>query len=384
MRCVPQGDSVKEYHPCANLFPLMGEAEHQELKESISVSGQREPILLLDDQILDGRNRYRACLELGIDPVYREIECADPLQYAIDLNLHRRHLNESQRAMVAAKIANMRQGERTDIEPSANLQKVTSSEVAASKLNVSERSVASAKKVHQNATSELREAVEQGQITVSLAAGLTTAEPAFQREVVERVNAGAKPVEAVRQTRKAHLSDPAPMTGKYRVIYADPPWKYGDTRDGLAGYSAAVDHYPAMSIPDLCDLPVKELAEENSVLFLWTTSPLLEDVFQILNAWGFRYKASIVWDKVGHNVGHYVSVRHEFLLICTRGSCLPDIPTLHDSVVSIEKTREHSRKPDYFRELIDELYPYGSRIELFARGEPPGEWVAWGNESHAV
>ena len=83
-----------------------------------------------------------------------------------------------------------------------------------------------------------------------------------------------------------------------------------------------------------------------------------------------------------HNWGHYVSVRHEHLLICVKGSCTPDIKELYDSVISIEKTR-HSEKPAYFRELIDKLYTHGNRIELFAREVAPG-WDSWGNEVPAL
>jgi N6-adenosine-specific RNA methylase IME4 len=115
------------------------------------------------------------------------------------------------------------------------------------------------------------------------------------------------------------------------------------------------------------------------VLFLWTTSPFLEDSFKIINSWGFKYKSSFVWDKVMHNMGHYNSVRHEFLLIATKGSCTPDEKKLFDSVQSIEKTRKHSEKPEKFREIIDTLYVYGNRIELFAR-KKHDHWDVYGNE----
>jgi len=99
----------------------------------------------------------------------------------------------------------------------------------------------------------------------------------------------------------------------------------------------------------------------------------------VITAWGFDYKASFVWDKIKHNMGHYNSVRHEFLLVCTRGSCMPDNPQLFDSVQSIERT-EHSVKPEEFRTIIDTIYPNGRRIELFAR-RPAEGWEVWGNES---
>lgn len=161
---------------------------------------------------------------------------------------------------------------------------------------------------------------------------------------------------------------------KYRVIYADPPWSYGD-KQNIEGLGGAVKHYPTMPLVDICALPVP--AADNAVLFMWVTSPLLEDSFKVINAWGFKYKSSFVWDKVAHNMGHYNSVRHEFLLIATKGSCTPDEKRLFDSVVSIERT-EHSRKPKEFREMIDVLYPVGERLEMFAREAPKG-WDVWGN-----
>lgn len=174
----------------------------------------------------------------------------------------------------------------------------------------------------------------------------------------------------------SHKAETPAMIGKYRVIYADPPWKYNDKL--VDGYGPAEFHYPTMSIEELCLLPVKELAEDNAVLFLWVTSPLLEDAFRVIRAWGFEYKTSFVWDKVKHNMGHYNSVRHEFLLVCVRGSCTPDNMRLYDSVQSIERT-EHSTKPEEFRNIIDDIYQRGSKIELFARRTVEG-WEAWGNE----
>lgn len=172
--------------------------------------------------------------------------------------------------------------------------------------------------------------------------------------------------------------------GLFRVVYADPPWKYGDTQaidKGGTGesYGPADAHYPPMTIQQLCDLPVLSMVTDNAVLFLWVTSPLLESAFQVIRAWGFKYKTSFVWDKIKHNMGHYNSVRHEFLLVCTRGSCVPDVRKLYDSVQSVERTT-HSTKPETFRDIIDTIYPNGARVELFARKQTKG-WKTWGNEA---
>jgi len=171
-------------------------------------------------------------------------------------------------------------------------------------------------------------------------------------------------------------STPVIPNGKYNVIYADPPWQY---TFGFDIHGAADRHYSTLSITELCNLPIKDLAEDNAVLFLWTTSPKLFDSYEVIKAWGFDYKTSFVWDKVKHVMGHYNSVRHEFLLLCVRGSFPKQSDTLHDSVIEIERSDEHSEKPEYFRQLIEDMYPISKRIELFARQRAEG-WDAWGNE----
>lgn len=164
---------------------------------------------------------------------------------------------------------------------------------------------------------------------------------------------------------------------KYNIIYADPPWSYGDKQNTkLLG--GATKHYSLMSIKELCELPVKDISEKNAVLFLWVTSPLLAECFEVIKAWGFKYKTSFVWDKVKHNMGHYNSVRHELLLICTKGRYTPQVKKLFDSVVSEERT-EHSKKPQVFRDIINTIYPNGNRVELFARQQIEG-WDVFGNE----
>lgn len=176
----------------------------------------------------------------------------------------------------------------------------------------------------------------------------------------------------------ANKSDaPKLPTNKYRIVYADPPWKYGNTMPDYMGVQD--DHYPLMSIDEICALPIKKMTEDNAVLFLWVTSPILEEAFEVVKAWGFDYKSSFIWDKVKHVMGHYNSVRHEILLICVRGSCQPDVHKLFDSVVTEERT-DHSVKPEVFRQIIDTIYPEGKRIELFAR-RPVDGWEVWGNES---
>ena len=208
-------------------------------------------------------------------------------------------------------------------------------------------------------------------------------EPIFEKHLAES-RERKENVTTAGMVRVAYREAPKPDTpplppGIYSVIYADPPWKYGDERQALEGYGPASRHYPSMTIAELCALDIQRLAHTNAVLFLWVTSPLLEACFPVIRAWGFQYKTSFVWDKVKHNFGHYNSVRHEFLLVATVGSFLPEVKTLFDSVLTVERTGKHSEKPKDFRDMIETLYPTGKRLELFARETVKG-WEAWGNE----
>lgn len=355
------------FHPVADLFPMMAEAEFAGLVADIAEHGQREPILTHCGQIIDGRNRYKACLELGLTPVVREWEGTGSLvECVVSMNLHRRHLDSGQKAMVAQEIlplleeeAKTRQqaagGDRKSLSQRFDeaISQPKAAEQAARIVGTNRQYVADAKRIIEQAP-DLATAVKNGEMKITEA----------RRQL---------------QRRKLQAETPALPPSTYRVLYADPPWKYGN--QGLDDYGHAERHYPALSIEELCALDVRSLADADAVLFLWVTSPLLREAFRVVDAWGFQYKTSFVWDKVRHNFGYYNSVRHEFLLVCTRGSCLPDVQTLFDSVQSHERT-EHSVKPAEFRTIIETLYTQGRRIELFARQPAPG-WDVWGNEVDA-
>jgi len=202
--------------------------------------------------------------------------------------------------------------------------------------------------------------------------------PAATRDAI--ANKELTLAKAQRATRSAAVQQRASLpAAKFRVIVADPPWTYGNAIDeAMPGTTVAETHYPCMTIKDLCAMPIEALCEPDAVLFLWVTSPLLFEAVPVVKAWGFAYKTSFVWDKVKHNVGFYNSVRHEFLLVCTRGSGVPDNPKLFDSVVVSERTA-HSVKPNIFYEMIDTLYTHGKKLELFGR-RPRKGWVVYGNE----
>lgn len=176
------------FHPIADVFPLMGEREVAELAEDIREHGQREPIVLHQDgSILDGRNRYRACRIAGVEPECETYAGDDPVSYVVSLNLKRRHLDESQRAMVAAKIANLRHGGDRSKAPNGALPgigretPVTQAD-AAEMLNVSERSVERAATVQREGAPNIIDAVERGEVAVSAAAKAVRVAPKETQE----------------------------------------------------------------------------------------------------------------------------------------------------------------------------------------------------------
>ena len=180
------------FHPVTEIFPPMEPAAFQALVDDIEAHGQQEPILVVGDLVIDGRHRFKACQQLGREPLVREIQpdAGDPLALVISLNLHRRHLSESQRAVVAARLANMPRSPGLNqhaVEVSANLQRPQISQaVAADVLNVSTRSVAAAKKVLDQGCPELVAAVDRGDVAVSTAAELTRLSPEEQNRVLTR------------------------------------------------------------------------------------------------------------------------------------------------------------------------------------------------------
>ena len=340
-----------KFHEIADLFPLIEGDEFQLLCGDIKKAGLNHPVILLDDIILDGRNRYRACVEVGIEPRYEKFEGEDPLAFVLSENLHRRHLTISQRAALATEVANMTKQDtlkqNTDgrNRPTDKMSNKEASEL----FQVGTTSIKEARAIKERYPDKFRE-LKTGKKTIQQA----------KREIIK---------ENVKE-------QPEMPTDKYRVVYADPPWNYGNS--GLDDYGHAERHYPTMSIEELGQLGVPDIVEENSVLFIWTTSPLLEDCFRVIRMWDFKYKTSFVWNKIKHNFGYYNSVRHELLLVCTKGSCLPDNSKLFNSVQSIER-KAHSEKPDEFRDIIDTLYTKGKKIELFSRKKVDG-WDVWGNQ----
>lgn len=171
---------------------------------------------------------------------------------------------------------------------------------------------------------------------------------------------------------------------KYQVIYADPPWAYRVWSKKGSGRSAE-SHYPTMSMEEIENLPVWELADENCALFLWITFPLLKEIWRVVKAWGFTYKTvAFVWikqnkkaDSLFWGMGYWTRANAEICILATKGSPKRYSRRVHQ--VLITHIEEHSKKPEEARNRIEQLMGDVPRVELFARRETPG-WDVWGNE----
>ena len=184
------------------------------------------------------------------------------------------------------------------------------------------------------------------------------------------------------------------LNKKYSVIYADPPWNFKNWSDkgmmvppvkGKGGGSKnAKMHYPCMSIKEICELPVSNIADDNCVLLMWTTEPMLEMSFDVIKSWGFKYKTmGFVWAKTNihklgffQGLGYWTRANPEYCLLATKGN--PKRVSSNVNTLVVSNRREHSRKPDEMYTYIEQLLG-GPYIELFARNTREG-WDSWGNE----
>lgn len=174
----------------------------------------------------------------------------------------------------------------------------------------------------------------------------------------------------------------------FKTILADPPWQFQNRTGKMAPEHKRLNRYPTMRLEEIKALPVNEVAQENSHLYLWVPNALLPEGLEVMKAWGFQYKTNIIWEKVrkdggpdGRGVGFYFRNVTEMLLFGVKGANIRTLSPARTQVNLIRsQKREHSRKPDEMIKLIEACSP-GPYLELFARGERDG-WTLWGNQAN--
>ena len=174
---------------------------------------------------------------------------------------------------------------------------------------------------------------------------------------------------------------------KYRTIYADPPWQFQNRTGKVAPEHKRLTRYNTMKLDEIKQLPVSEVADEKSHLYLWIPNALLPEGLEVMKAWGFEYKTNIIWEKIrkdgmpdGRGVGFYFRNVTEILLFGVKGDKNRTLDAGRSQVNLIRAMkREHSRKPDEFIPLIENCSP-APFLELFARGCREN-WDMWGNQA---
>jgi len=174
---------------------------------------------------------------------------------------------------------------------------------------------------------------------------------------------------------------------KFKTIMADPPWQFQNRTGKVAPEHKRLNRYSTMSLDEICDLPVEEIADDTAHLYLWVPNALLPDGLRVMEEWGFQYKSNIIWHKIrkdggsdGRGVGFYFRNVTEVLLFGVRGKNARTLAPGRSQVNMIQsRKREHSRKPDEQYQLIESCSP-GPYLELFSRGVRK-KWAVWGNQA---
>ncbi len=176
---------------------------------------------------------------------------------------------------------------------------------------------------------------------------------------------------------------------KFGTVLADPPWRFSNRTGKMAPEHKRLSRYETMTLDDICELPVPQITDEPSHLYLWVPNALMPEGLRVMQAWGFTYKSNLIWHKIrkdggpdGRGVGFYFRNVTEMILFGVRGKNARTLaPGRRQVNFLATRKREHSRKPDEQYDIIESC-SFKERIELFARGTRPG-WTVWGNQADA-
>lgn len=400
-----------------NIFPEMQYEDYQMLVNDIKTNGfdAKQPIYLFEGDVLDGWNRHRACTELNITPVYMQYKGTneEALMFVLRTN-KRRNLTPGQKAAIAADaeemfiaIAEETEKEKIKKQSENAVNRFTKiNEVSSGKLitpsyqdkqNQKERDWANWKEKEDAKTAtKIARMFDTNSTYVKAARKIKRENP----NVFEQIKSGEKTItevkkeekkEAVKVKEQEYKEEIAAINDfdidifntdkKFNIIYADPAWSYwegGEKNQSL--------HYQTMGIEEIKNLPVSNISDDNCILFLWVTFPILKEAFDVIQSWGFKYSTcGFVWVKKNKNAdsyffgnGAWTRANSELCLIATKGSIMRMDASI--SQVLDDRIMEHSQKPQRVRQLITKLVGELPRIELFSRNENTDGWFNWGNK----
>ena len=370
------------------LIPPLAPDEFSQLETNLIRDGCRDPLVVWWNSdkltLVDGHNRYAICQKRGIEFATVELHFENIERVRIwmrENQMGRRNLNDAWRIDLQmgnkadmAEIGRQRMvqggGDRTSEEARSGLSVTdkpaqsthrTRDEIAKA-AGTSTGQVAMAEQVMKKAPEKWQQAKE-GKITINAA----------YLEVKNDEKKTARAELVAEQRRVIEAGEITLPTGVYEVIAMDPPWAYGREYDPETSRVAAP--YPEMTQAQLLELTPP--FAQDCALFLWTTHAFIFDAKELLDKWGFEYKATIVWDKERLGMGQWLRMQCEFCLVGIKGARNWTNTTWTD--VIREPRREHSRKPDKFYEMVESITT-GRRLEFFSREQRKG-WATYGNDT---
>jgi N6-adenosine-specific RNA methylase IME4/DNA-binding XRE family transcriptional regulator len=250
--------------------------------------------------------------------------------------------------------------EMTNTGLQKSVKAVNTQKEIAKAAGVSHDTIAKVEKIQAKATPEIKKAVKSGEMSINQAYN------AIKNE--ERKEAIQKQIEDIEHEVMVKPD------GLFDVIAIDPPWNYG-TQFSASGRRVA-NPYPEMTQEQLKAIEIP--ASDNCVMFLWTTHKFIWDAKELLDTWGFEYRSMLVWDKQKIGMGDLLRMQCEFCLIGIKGKpVFRDNHSIRDIIA--EPRREHSRKPDGFYQLVNDLC-VGRKLDYFSRETREG-WVSYGNDT---
>jgi N6-adenosine-specific RNA methylase IME4 len=381
-----------------NIFPEMQPEDYIRLKNDMAKNGYDStmPIMIYHGDIIDGWNRFKACCELGIEPVTAEYKGsdADAIEYIMRTN-KRRNLNSSQWACIAAEADEMLRaiGEAVDAEKLRKQKENAANQHTAEKLPCDNKLTQPTKAIEpqkqpERVTQKAAETFNTNRTYISEAIKLKEERP----EVFEQVKNGEKTITEVKKEQKEEKkrqeldvknakimkvieSGKLEHVEEFEIVLADPPWRYDFSETKCRKIE---NNYPTATIEDICKHAPK--TTENAILFLWATAPKLREAMQVVDAWGFEYKTHAIWDKCKIGMGYWFRGQHELLIVATKGNASPPIAENRVSSIFKEARGEHSKKPDCVYEWIESAFVSYKKLEMYARSNRPG-WKSWGAEA---
>lgn len=422
-------------HPVALLMPEMTDLQYMELRNDIKLRGLRSPIILAPDgRIVDGRHRYKACRELGIEPNFVRSKYksdADLAREVVSLNVKRRHLTESQESLLGARLLPLfeaeakerqekalqtgRQTQKTKLaeQQAAKTAKATKTSArasapvrasmpekvvestrenarkaamdAANAVGCSTRMVEYGKTVIKKCIPEVVQAVERKNLPVKQAAQLAKHDAAKQQLVwnlIEKKEA-KNVVDALRKLmlaeQKAKIAAAPAVTGVVGVLVVDPPWTFAKTRDDDPTQRGKTP-YPTMTEDEI--KAIKLPIEKDAIVWLWTTNAhlLSGEALRVVEAWGLQAKGLVTWAKTKMGTGDWLRGQTEHAILAIKGKPVFDRPV--PSTLLMAPVGHHSEKPDAFYEMVQGYCP-GTKGELFSRKAREG-WTQHGVELGSI